>query len=154
MRHKNILAKQDNEFIELNQDWQTRLSLIKDYIENIRSQDEWEFNGSIGIFELPLFVVEALLDQKFIDLEEKQPDGLSTREIVNFMRKWQKFNPKAVGYAVSHFRIDYRITLTGVIIRTIPQILITQRLKDAFRETFSHLTYCEITKDKLYSDQD
>lgn len=148
---------------KLNRDWQIRLSLIVDYIEtyqNIsnhpRSKNAWEITdgGSIGIFELPLSVVESLLDQKFLDPKEKQPDGLNAREITNFMRKWQEFGPKAVGYAVSHLRPDYRVTLTGAIIENTLQIPITQDLRDDFKATFGHLTYCEITPGRLYSDQD
>ena len=155
------MKQQSNEVVELNQDWQTRLSLIIDHIDpHQRSKNGWEDTGSIGVLELPLSVAEALLDQEFVDPEERQPDGLSAIEIINFMRKWQGFGPKAVGYAVGHLRPDYRITLTGVVIRDIPQtsntpqIPITQRLRDAFRKAFEHLTYCEVTPHRLYSDQD
>lgn len=62
--------------------------------------------------DLPLDALKALIADKFIRLWEAQNDGSTVGEILQFMEKYPEY--KAIGYAISLEREDYRVTLEGV----------------------------------------
>jgi hypothetical protein len=55
---------------------------------------------------------KTLLDEKFVDPQDKQNSAPTAMEFYRFMQRYPSF--KAHGYAVSKNRTDYRISIEGV----------------------------------------
>lgn len=73
-----------------------------------------KYLGGIAHFKtLDLETLETLIEEKFIDPNDRQNDSPTVLEFYNFMKKYPSV--KAFGYAVSAKRDDYRISLEGLI---------------------------------------
>ena len=111
----------------MNKDWQTRDKILKPYFnaykqyckanlpyayECMQNDDGW--SGGIKHFKLmPVQALKRLVELKFADPESCQNSSPSIARIISFMEKWPSF-VFAHGYAVSHERDDYRISVEGV----------------------------------------
>lgn len=91
---------------KLNKDYKTRNKIL-----GIPDAASW-FGGSEKIQNVDLNTVKLLIQSGFVELEEAQNDSPTTQQFLNFMEKYP--DVKAHGYAVSHKRDDYRITLEGL----------------------------------------
>jgi len=94
---------------DLNQDWKKRDKIL------------W-FNSDQGIEEgydiyhfsgVTLETLEKLVNENFMDVEERQNSSPSVKEFMEFMKDHpDKFT--AHGYAISHKRQDYRVSIEGI----------------------------------------
>lgn len=85
-------------------------------LEKYFDKDSNGWGGGIRCFEnVPLPILEELVGKKFLELNERQEDSPTTRELIKFIAKWDKvMDIRAHGYIVSNERPDNRITLTGL----------------------------------------
>lgn len=113
---------------ELNADWQRRDVLI------FGSAQDWNraAGGIIRFEDLDAANLEQLLGEKFADPEGCQNSGPAASQSLAFMKKWPQV--KAIGYAVSPERDDYRVTIEGLVCKdNIPPELMEEfsRWRDA-----------------------
>lgn len=74
---------------------------------------EWVDMGGIMRIEcITIDQMRELIDNDFLDLEEKQNFAPRIKYIYEFMKKYPDF--EAHGYAVSPNRDDYRVSIEGV----------------------------------------
>jgi len=103
---------------DLNKDYKTRNLIIFGEVELSAAlktfhRDPLNWMGGIARFEnLSLSQLKELIDNNFIDLEDCQNSSPSVGEFYEFMKSNPKFT--AHGYAVSHERSDYRVSIEGV----------------------------------------
>lgn len=85
-----------------------------------------------GIYEfddLSRKELSLLIEENFIDLNEKQNEAPSTKDFLKFIEDFPQFT--IGGYAVSPSRKDYRVTLNALIS---PDTNLTPELVDSFLE--------------------
>lgn len=92
----------------LNGDWQRRDTLIFG-----NAQDWSKAMGGITRFDLDVANLERLVAEKFVNPAEGQNFGPEVSQFLTFMKKWPQV--KAVGYAVSPERDDYRVSIDGLV---------------------------------------
>lgn len=77
--------------------------------------DENKYLGGIRRFRsLSLGDLKELIDNKFIDLDERQNDGLTVQEFLDFISECDLYRVNFIGYAVSQKRTDCRVTIEGL----------------------------------------
>lgn len=95
---------------------------MKKLNQNIRRRDfllrlyftSKEYDGGIRLFsKLPYEVLSQLVQEGFADQKERQNDSPSISEFLEFMLTYPEY--EAHGYAVDQSRLDYRITIEGLI---------------------------------------
>jgi hypothetical protein len=77
--------------------------------------DRWNagYLGGIRRYEgLDVEVLGQLINEGFVDLEERQNNAPTIRRFYNFMKRYPEF--KAHGYVVDKEREDYRLSVEGV----------------------------------------
>jgi hypothetical protein len=99
----------------------------------------------IRIDNLPLAVLEKLVDEKFIDPNGCQNRSPSTMEFLNFVRSHP--SAKVHGYAVSPYRDDYRFSIEGLFI---DRTDVTPENRQAFSKFCENADWLELGCD-LYS---
>jgi hypothetical protein len=92
---------------ELNKDHKLRDEIIFSKYQNFS-----DYQGGCKNFIITLEQLEELVENNFIDLDSYQNYSPTAKQILNFMRKYPEY--KALGYAISVEREDYRVTLEGV----------------------------------------
>jgi hypothetical protein len=92
---------------DLNKDYQKRNQII--FGDN--NTDNWP-GGVRRIESLSLEQLNDLIQNDFIDLEDCQNCSPTVEAFLDFMKKYPKV--EAHGYAVSHTRDDYRVSLEGL----------------------------------------
>lgn len=94
----------------LNKDYKKRNEIIFGD-DDVDSKDNW-LGGTRRFESLDLEQLELLIKNKFIDLEECQNCSPSVADFRDFMKQYPEV--MAHGYAVSHNRDDYRVSLEGL----------------------------------------
>lgn len=90
---------------QMNKDHHKRNSIIG------ISSDENQLGGITRFEKLDINQLDQLIRFKFADPRDCQNNSPSIGDIYKFMKKWPSV--KAFGYAVSHEREDYRVSLEG-----------------------------------------
>jgi hypothetical protein len=91
----------------LNKDYKTRDQLI------FGDENENDWLGGVRSFDsLSVKQLKNLIQNNFIDLEDRQNSSPTVEDFFNFMKEHPEV--KAHGYAVSHKRDDYRVSLEGL----------------------------------------
>ncbi|MGG1516380.1 hypothetical protein ABE504_13255 [Paenibacillus oryzisoli] len=105
-----------------NLDYETRDKLLK-------LEVDWEdkMNRVIKFEPCQVDILESLVNQKFINPQDRQNNSPTVKEILEFMRKHPALF--VYGYAVSPKRRDFRISLEGLAVN---QEDVTDELKEAF----------------------
>lgn len=113
-------------FEELNHDIEKRDTMIfGEYNKN-------EYYGGIREFDrLDVDKLTWLIDNDFIEIDERQNMSPSTAEFYEFMQKYPLY--KAHGYVVDISRSDYRITIEGLFYDS------EEKPSDEAREEFTQL---------------
>lgn len=93
----------------LNRDYHKRNEIL--FGDDIVDGEGW-LGGTRRFEELNLSQLKELVDNEFIDLEDCQNCSPSVGDFLEFMSKYPKV--LAHGYAVSHNRDDYRVSLEGL----------------------------------------
>jgi len=93
----------------LNKDYETRNEII--FGDKDTDSKTW-LGGTRRFESLNLEQLQDLIQNNFIDLEECQNYSPSVSDFLDFMKKYPAV--KAHGYAVSHTRDDYRVSLEGL----------------------------------------
>lgn len=94
----------------LNLDYKARNEII------FGKHDDEKWIGGVRHFDnLTLSQLESLIKNNFIDLEDRQNYSPTAEEFLNFMQ----IHPDVTvhGYAVSHDRKDYRVSIEGLSFR-------------------------------------
>jgi len=95
----------DEKYGSLNKDQH-----IRDIILGIENQ---KYLGGIARFvSLTIERLEELIENTFVNLDDKQNEAPTIREFYEFMKKYPCV--KAHGYAVDKNRNDYRISIEGL----------------------------------------
>jgi hypothetical protein len=94
----------------LNKDYKSRNEIIFGD-DDADSNDNW-LGGTRRFDSLNLEQLHALIRNEFIDLEDCQNYSPSVGDFLDFMKKYPEV--EAHGYAVSHKRDDYRVSLEGI----------------------------------------
>lgn len=94
----------------MNKDYKKRNEIIFGD-DDVDSNDNW-LGGTRNFESLDLEQLNALIKNKFIDLEDAQNLSPTVADFLDFMKKYPAV--KAHGYAVSHKRDDYRVSLEGL----------------------------------------
>ena len=103
--------------------------------------DREAYRGGWRRFEnLSLDTLKQLVDQNYIDLDERQNNSPSVREIMEFMEKYPDYT--AHGYVISAKRPDYRVSLEGVEKRA-PAA--SKEEKEEFKRLFKYADECNMT---------
>ena len=93
-----------------NQDYERR----DDIIFGAACPPEEEWAGGIRRFEIAPSVMEKLIDEGFVDITDRHNDSPSIEDYMQFFRFVAKPELwKIIGYAVSHERDDYRVSVDG-----------------------------------------
>jgi len=94
-----------------------REKILKPYLYSYWKKEypktKWS-GGLRHISNVPLSVLEKLVKKDFLNLKEQQNYSPSTKEFMQFMKKWKKHDIRAHGYEISAKRVDTRITLEGL----------------------------------------
>ena len=99
-----------NESLSINLD----LADIRDEIIFGEPFNRKEYFGGVRQFEkLTADQIDQLEKNDIINYGDKQNDAPTAREIINFVKKYPD-EVTALGYVVSPYRKDFRITFTGV----------------------------------------
>jgi len=75
-------------------------------------RDTYKLSSYSRFDDLSVETLGILLDEKFINPEEKQNDAPSVGEFYDFMVKHPEY--KAIGYAIGLERTDYRTSIEGL----------------------------------------
>lgn len=77
-------------------------------------EDEAGWHKVVDLDAISLETLEAMVQEGFIDPQERQNFSPTAMEFLEFMRK----HPRVVahGYAVSPYRDDYRVTIEGLLV--------------------------------------
>ena len=79
-------------------------------------QPEEKWVGGIKQFSISPSVLKQLIEERFIDPEDSQNDSPTAREFSEFFDNASDPDEwRAHGYAVSHDREDYRISIEGCV---------------------------------------
>lgn len=92
-----------------NKDYESRNEII--FGDKDTDSKSW-LGGTRRFESLSLKQLNALIQNDFIDLEDCQNYSPSVGDFLDFMKKYPAV--VAHGYAVSHKRDDYRVSLEGV----------------------------------------
>jgi len=96
-----------------NRDWQRRNAILQPYLRTGGSVAPFDPTVDIVHFQnLPVEVVTRLLQERYLDPDERQNDSPSASEFFAFMQRHPRV--LAHGYAISIEREDYRVTIEGV----------------------------------------
>jgi hypothetical protein len=94
---------------DLNKDYQKRNQII--FGDDNVDGENW-LGGCRHFSNLSLEQLEELVANKFIDLQDAQNCSPTVEDFLGFMKDHTEFT--AHGYAVSHNRDDYRVSLEGI----------------------------------------
>jgi hypothetical protein len=103
----------------LNRNQRRRDEVLKPFFEIDRELEasndrEPEYDGGVESYcGLPLRVMDQLVEEGFVDLDERQNNSPTIREFMEFARRF----PDEItfhGYAVTAARKDYRLSVEGV----------------------------------------
>ena len=76
------------------------------------SYDKEAYSGGIRQFEEMTYnTLKQLIDEGFVDLEERQNCAPTIKELMDFAEKWGKESYRFGGYVVSADRDDYRVSI-------------------------------------------
>lgn len=105
-----------------NLDYGIRDSLLK-------LEVDWEdkMNRVVKFEPFRIDILESLINEKFINPQDRQNNSPTVNEMLGFMRKYPAVF--AYGYAVTPKRRDYRVSLEGLAVN---QEDVTEELKKAF----------------------
>lgn len=95
--------------MELNKDQTQRDKILKPFYD--KSNEEF-LGGCKRFNKVPLKILKKLLEEKFLDPEDKHNDAHAVEEFIEFMRGQPGIT--AMGYAISADRDDYRISIDGI----------------------------------------
>lgn len=93
----------------MNKDYESRNEII--FGGKDTDSESW-LGGTRNFESLDLEQLQALIRNNFINLEECQNCSPSVSDFLDFMKKYPAV--EAHGYAVSHKRDDYRVSLEGI----------------------------------------
>ena len=128
----------------MNKNYKKRNQIIfGDEDANLRGVDIRHFKS------LDLKQLEDLIQNDFIELRERQNFSPSTAEFLEFMRKYP--DVRAHGYAVSHERDDYRVTLEGLQFRGDVSRALLRDFKKLCRGAEGEPDSCVAKQDRLYA---
>lgn len=94
---------------DLNKDYHKRNQII--FGDDNVDGENW-LGGTRHFNNLSLQQLQELVTNKFIDLQDAQNCSPAVEDFLNFMKDHEEFS--AHGYAVSHKRDDYRVSLEGI----------------------------------------
>lgn len=77
-------------------------------------EEQYALGGIRNFKDLTVSGLQELLDNRFIDLDEAQNDGLTIQQFLDFVKDCDLYNVKFLGYAVSQKRADCRVTIDGM----------------------------------------
>ncbi|MEK3916264.1 hypothetical protein [Paenibacillus sp. FSL H7-0331] len=109
-----------------------------DFNQDVRARDkilglsiDWEdrINRIIRFDPIQVSALEDLINNQFINPDEKQNNSPTVQKIFTFMKKFPVVF--ATGYAVTPKRKDYRVSIEGLAIN--PED-VTEELENAFKE--------------------
>ena len=96
-----------------NRDWRRRNEILKLHLRTGPPYDALDFNKGYGHFSsLSVETAEHLLQEQFLDPDEKQNDSPPTHVFIAFMRRYPGVT--AHGYFIGPDRDDYRVTIEGI----------------------------------------
>ena len=122
--------------IELNRDYVTRDTLL------FGGYDSDAYSGGIRRFHCSYGVLADLIEEGFVDINERQNCSPSIGEMMEMLND-DCFDVEFRGYAVSPKRPDYRISIEQIIVR-IPDdcfdavISIVENVRDADEFSMEH----------------
>jgi len=105
----------------MNRDQDRRDELLEPFFQLVdehRKQYGWykplpRYSGGIQSYQgLTLEVLTQLVEEGFVDLDERQNDSPSVGEYFEFLQTHPTFTVH--GYVVADFRADYRISIEGL----------------------------------------
>lgn len=127
----------------LNQDEKLRDEII------FGKHDKTKYIGGIRRYEnLNLKRMEMLSMGNFLNLEDCQNDAPSIRKMLEFIKKWKRYNIKLHGYVVEYARSDYRLSVEGI--NANDNYPYPSKLVSEFSELFSDADSFVATTKKLY----
>lgn len=94
--------------MEFNKDIETRDKIIYGRYR----EKKYKYGGTLHYEGLTVGTMKELMDQKFLDPEERQNSSPTVQEIYDFMCTYPGYT--AHGYTVSADRDDYRVSVEGV----------------------------------------
>lgn len=109
--HYNLDYENRDNLLKLDVNWEDKMNRVVKF-EPIRKD-----------------TLESLINQKFINPEDRQNESPTVIEMLEFMRKYPVVF--VYGYAVTPKRRDYRVSLEGMAVN---QEDVTDELKEAFLE--------------------
>jgi hypothetical protein len=92
---------------KLNEDFAVRNKILF----GKKNDDDW-MGGTKHFENMSVNTLAKLLENNFIDPDDTQNSSPTVEEFFEFMKQYPKM--KAHGYAVSHERPDYRISIEGL----------------------------------------
>ena len=81
-------------------------------ILGLKEENKYKNGGIDTIENVPVDIVQKLIDEKFVNPDEYQNDSPTTQEFLIFLKTHEGFTLS--GYIVSPDRNDYRITFTSI----------------------------------------
>lgn len=123
----------------LNRAWKRRAEILQPYVkaEIVESSDYLHFDN------VPLSVMDTLLEENFISPEETQNNALSLQEFIDFVLS-QDVEFTFHGYLIGIGRDDYRVSIEGVAAVTEKEFPYEVTL--TFTEKFKHADTIEAEK--------
>ncbi len=128
-----------------NRDHARRDAILQPYRRTGGLHSVFDSKADIFVFhELPVSAVGQLLEERFMDPQDRQNAAPTAGEFFAFLKRHPQV--KAHGYAVGIQREDYRVTIEGVSYRG----PVSEALRREVENMFAAADECHVDMDGIY----